>query len=97
MPRLIRKPGGINTVFDPVYGEIETHSSTCRHCQHITDFPSRKVMMDYVRWCYGCDELACLEPECVKKGCMPYEKQAEIQENEYKLRSRIHLQAWRCY
>ena len=91
------KPGGINFYSDPEGGIVESHSSTCRHCQHITDFPSRKVMMDYVDLCFKCMELICREPECVKKGCIPYEKQAEIQENEYKLRSRIHMQGWRCY
>lgn len=89
------KPGGINTLFDPVFGEVETYSSTCRHCQHITDFPSRRKMMEYVEVCRGCMQLICLE--CAGKPCLPYEKQAEQQETEFKLRSRVHLQAWRCY
>jgi hypothetical protein len=95
MPKLMIKPGGINILFDPVFGEIETHSSTCRHCQHITDFPSRRVMMEHVDVCRGCMELICLE--CVGKPCLPWEKQCELQETEFKLRSRVHLQAWRCY
>ena len=89
------KPGGINTLFDPVFGEVESHSSTCRHCQHITDFPSRRKMMEYVDVCRGCMELICLE--CVGKPCVPWEKQCEQQETEFKLRSRVHMQAWRCY
>lgn len=97
MPRLLIKPGGINIVTDPVLGEVEAHSSTCRHCQHITDFPSRKVMMDHVDLCFKCMELVCREPACQKKGCVPYEKQAEIQETEYRIRSRIHMMGWRCY
>jgi hypothetical protein len=91
------KPGGINIITDPDLGEVEAHSSTCRHCQHITDFPSRKVMMDHVDLCFKCMELVCRQPACQHRGCVPYEKQAELQENEYKLRSRIHLQGWRCY
>lgn len=97
MPRLMIKPGGINTYFDHLGHEIETHSSTCRHCQHLTEFPSKKVMMDYVDLCFKCMNLVCREPECMKKGCIPYEKQAEIEEQASYLRSRIHVQGWRCY
>ena len=95
MPKLMIKPGGINFYTDPYGTVIESYSSTCSHCQHITDFNSKKVMMDHVDLCRGCMKLICLE--CVGKPCLPYEKQAEIQEKEYKLRSRIHLQGWRCY
>lgn len=95
MPRLMIKPGGFNTYWDPVLGEVESHSSTCKHCQRITDFPSRKVMMEHVDICRGCMELICLP--CVGKPCRPYEKEAERQETDWKLRSRIHLQGWACY
>ena len=97
MPKLMIKPGGINTYFDPVLGEIESYSSTCRHCQHITDFPSRRVMMDYVDLCFKCMELVCREPECQTKGCIPYEKQAEMGEQAFYLQQRIHMQGWKCY
>jgi hypothetical protein len=95
MPALRIKPGGINTYFDPVYGEVEAHSSTCSHCQTITDFPSLKRMFDHVEMCRGCMKLICLR--CVGKGCRPYEKEAERQEREHHLQSQIHKQAWRCY
>lgn len=95
MAQRMIKPGGINIVFDPVFGEIETHSSTCKHCQRITDFPSRRKMMEYVDICRGCMALICLE--CVGKPCMPYEKEAERQEHEYLVRTRIHVQGWKCY
>ena len=89
------KPGGINFLSDPDLGVVESHSSTCSHCQRITDFPSMRRMMEYVEICRGCMKLICLD--CIGKGCRPYEKEAERQELEYKLRSRVHLQAWRCY
>ena len=90
------KPGGINIYYDPVLGtSVETHTSTCCHCQHITEFESRKKMFEAVDICRGCMRLICLE--CVGKPCVPYEKQAEIIENAHKLASRVHLQAWRCY
>ena len=98
MPAQLRfKPGGINQLFDPSLpgGELETHASTCSHCQHITEFPSLKRMMDYVEICRGCMKLICLE--CHGKPCRPFEKEAERQELEYKLRSRVHLQGWGCY
>ena len=97
MPKLLTKPGGINILSDPVFGDVETHSSTCRHCQHVTDFPSRRVMMDYVDVCRKCMELVCLLPECQAKGCIPWEKQCEQQEAAWEIQKRIHMQAWRCY
>lgn len=97
MPKLMVRPGGINFYNDPSGRLIESHSSTCRHCQHITDFPNRKEMMDYVDLCFKCMELICREPECVKRGCVPYEKQMEQAETERMIRDRIHMQAWRCY
>ena len=98
MPQLFRKPGGVNVFLDHYTGnEIETHSSTCNHCQHLTEFPSRKVMMDYVDLCFKCMKLVCREPECQRQGCIPYDKRAEMAETEEKIRSRIHMQAWKCY
>ena len=81
------KPGGINIVFDPVFGEVESHSSTCSHCQKITDFPSRRKMMQYVEVCRGCMKLICLD--CAGKPCRPYEEEAERQELEHKIRARL--------
>jgi len=95
MGKLQINPGGINFYFDPVFGEVESHSSTCKHCQKISDFASRRVMMDHVDICRNCMALICLD--CVKKPCRPYEQEAERQEKEWRLRSRIHMQAWRCY
>lgn len=97
MPKLLQQqPGGINIITDPVLGtSVETHSSTCKHCQAITDFESRKVMMNHVEICRGCMSLICLK--CYGKPCRPYEQEAERQELEFKLRSRVHLQAWGCY
>lgn len=96
------KPGGINIAFDPATGaEVEAYSSTCSHCQKITDFPNRRQMMEFVDVCRGCMKLICLG--CLDRmhrgvaGCVPYEKQAELQELEFKLRSRVHLQGWACY
>jgi len=94
MPARI-KPGGLNYHSDPVLGVIESHSSTCSHCQRITDFPSMREMMNYVEVCRGCMKLICLD--CIGKPCLPYEKRAEQEETAYKIKSRVHLQAWRCY
>jgi hypothetical protein len=94
MPQKI-KPGGVNFQWDPVLGVVESYSSTCSHCQKITDFPSKREMMNYVELCRGCMKLICLN--CVGKPCIPYEKQCEIEENTAKLRERIHMQGWKCY
>jgi hypothetical protein len=96
MPKLLQmNPGGINFYSHPDFGMVEAYSSTCSHCQHITDFPSKKQMMDHVDFCRSCMKLICLA--CYGRPCMPYEKEAERQEFEYKLRSRVHMQGWRCY
>ena len=96
MSRLLQfQPGGVNFNHHPDRGVIEGYSSTCSHCQHITDFPSKRVMMDYVDICRGCMKLICLN--CYGKPCLPYEKQVDQQELEQKIRSRIHMQGWRCY
>jgi hypothetical protein len=98
MPRLQNVPGGINIITDQLTGKVvEAHSSTCFHCQHVTDFPSRKEMMNYVDFCRGCMKFICLQPVCLARGCRPYEKELERQEELYRLQSRIHMQAWKCY
>ena len=81
MPRNY-KPGGIEQVFGPD-GMVEGYTSTCIHCQHITSFPSMRVMMDYVDVCRGCMELICLH--CVGGICMPYDKFCEkLEEQGYR-------------
>lgn len=96
MPSQLRfKPGGVGIYSDPLLGEVEVHASTCRHCRKITEFPSKKAMMDHVDICRGCMSLICLE--CYGKPCVPFERRAERIEELERLRSRIHTQAWRCY
>jgi hypothetical protein len=84
------KPGGLSQKF--VDGRLveEVHSSTCAHCQRITDFPSRKTMMDYVDVCRACMRLICLD--CVSKPCRPWEQECERIERE--VRRRIALASW---
>ena len=88
------QPGGVGEYFDE-FGSRELLASTCSHCQHITEFPSRRKMMDYVDICRGCMRLICLD--CVGKPCRPYEKLAEQQESEHQLRMRLIRDGWRCY
>jgi hypothetical protein len=98
MPKMQNfKPGGLNQYTGPEneFRLIEQHSSTCSHCQHITDFPSMREMMSYVDICRGCMKLIC--QGCVGKPCVPYEKMAELAETEHKIKSRIHMQGWGCY
>ena len=72
-PRI--KPGAVAEEFN-ADGNITTYySSTCSHCQHITNFESRRKMHESVDVCRGCMKLICLE--CVGKPCGPYEKVAE--------------------
>lgn len=80
------KPGGLSQVFGPLECN-SMHSSTCSHCQKITDFPSMKVMQNYVEMCRGCMKLICLD--CAGKPCRPWEKECERLENEQRLRSKL--------
>ena len=96
MPRLLRFiPGGLNEVFVPGGATVETHSSTCSHCQRQTDFPSLRTMFEYVDICRGCMKLIC--QDCAGNPCRPYEKEAERLENEEYLKKQLAMQGWGCY
>ncbi len=74
------RPGGVGEYF--FCGEhsvVET--STCAHCQHITDIPNRRKMTDYVDVCRGCMSLICLE--CAGKPCTPAMKRIEMAEEKF--------------
>lgn len=88
------KPGGVSESFGPL-GVTTLHSSTCAHCQHITDFESLRRMMDHVDVCRGCMRLICLK--CVGQPCRPFEKEAERREAEARLRARLAADSWGCY
>lgn len=96
MPKLLHfKPGGVGIYSDPLLGETEVHTSTCSHCQSVTQFPSRKRMMEHVEICRGCMRLICLG--CYGKPCRPFEKEAERQEEAARIQQKIQTDAWRCY
>lgn|SRR5579864_277683 len=95
-PRL--KAGGVGEYFEgPLWqGKVTTvHESTCAHCAHITEFPSRRTMFDYVDVCRGCMQLICLG--CVGKPCVPQEAECERLEKEDRLKKRIEQLSWGCY
>lgn len=73
----------------------EVHASTCSHCAAITEFPSRREMLDHVDICRGCMRLICLG--CVGKPCRPFEREAERVEREARLRALYgEPPGWRC-
>lgn len=71
-------PGGVGFYFTPEGGTVEVHASTCAHCQRITEFPSRRRMMEHVEICRSCMRLICLE--CHGKSCQPALRKIEIEE-----------------
>jgi hypothetical protein len=77
------EPGGVGESFDPINGVVTQYTSTCSHCQHITEFPSKRKMMEHVEICRGCMKLICLE--CVGLPCRPYENEADRQETAFEL------------
>ena len=89
------EPGGVGEYFNEFGPAVPVYTSTCSHCQRITDFPSKRKMMDYVEICRGCMILICLQ--CAGKPCLPYEKLVDQQENEYELQQRLIRDGWRCY
>lgn len=96
MPAQLRfRPGAVGQLFHEGQLVKEVHSSTCSHCQKMTEFESRRTMMEHVDFCRGCMRLICLD--CYGKPCVPFERRAERMEELARLRSRIHMQAWRCY
>ncbi len=99
MPVQLRfKGGGVGQYFE---GEgwtgklTEVHVSTCSHCQHQTEYPSQKRMLEFVDICRGCMRLICLE--CCGKPCRPFEQEAERQELEARIQRKVHMGMWRCY
>jgi hypothetical protein len=96
MSKVLRfEPGGVGQYFDPIGQMVEKYSSTCSHCQRMTEFPSKRNMMDYVEICRNCMRLICLE--CHGKPCLPYEKRADQMESEATIRERLVRDGWRCY
>lgn len=95
-PRL--KAGGEGEYFEGHLwqGNVTTvYASTCAHCGHISEFPSRKRMMEFVDVCRGCMRLICLG--CVGKPCVPQEKECERIEKEDRLKRKIEQGSWGCY
>lgn len=74
------RPGGIGTSF---FCDEVTHvdTSTCAHCQRITDIPNRRRMTDYVDVCRACMALICLQ--CAGKPCTPTMKRVEEMEEKF--------------
>jgi hypothetical protein len=74
--------GGVARTGDPglaslaEWGEADTF--TCNHCQKITHIPVRADPADMGGLCGICAGLIC--PQCVGKGCTPWEKAMEISE-----------------
>lgn len=81
------KPGGVGFLCDPELGNVEVETSTCAHCQRITDIPSRRKMMEHVEFCRNCFRLICLE--CAGKPCIPIMKKIEEMEERYHRRRQL--------
>ena len=93
-----QQAGGVGEYFDgPLWTGKRTtvYASTCAHCAHITEYPSRRTMMEYVDVCRGCMRLICLG--CLGRPCTPQEKEAERIEREDRVRQRVIQGSWGCY
>lgn len=72
-----QKAGGVNFYCDG-YTVKENSTSTCKHCQRITDIPSQREMMKHVDICRQCMGLICLE--CAGKPCTPWQRRIDEME-----------------
>lgn len=78
------KAGGVGVSFT-CDGAVEVDTSTCAHCQRITDIPNRRRMHDVVDICRNCMRLICLN--CADKPCTPFMRKVEAMEAEAYRRS----------
>ena len=74
-----QKPGSIGQLFMPGESTLEVHSSTCAHCQYITEIPSMRKMHEHVDVCRNCMKLICLR--CAGKPCFPWMKIVDYMES----------------
>lgn len=95
MKRLRFEPGGVGEYFDEFGTPTAQYASTCAHCQRITEFPSKRRMMDYVEICRGCMRLICTQ--CHGKPCKTYEQFVNEKETHDELQRRLIKDGWRCY
>jgi hypothetical protein len=72
------RAGGLGEYFNPDGTITEVYSSTCSHCQHVTEFPNRRKMFEHVDVCRGCMKLICLG--CAGKPCVTWLKKCDIEE-----------------
>lgn len=83
---MAQKAGGVGILIcDGCTYEVAT--STCAHCQHITDIPNQRKLTDYVDICRNCNALICLG--CVGKPCTPALRRIEAAEETHYRRSQM--------
>lgn len=82
------KPGGIGILHGPD-AAVEVETSTCAHCQRITDIPNRRRMQDVVDVCRCCMRLIC--DQCAGKPCTPIMKRIEAMEERYYRRRQMAM------
>lgn len=82
------KPGGVVFRCDG-WAEREMYTSTCSHCQRITEFPDLRRMTDYIDFCRSCMEEVCIDrkgpngqiiPGCAGRPCVTWLKKCDIDE-----------------
>ncbi len=71
----MRRPGGYAFTFGPEGTQAECDTFTCAHCNRITHVKPKCDPADLGGLCRLCDKPVC--PNCVGKGCTPFEKTLE--------------------
>lgn len=74
----MRNPGGYCFSFDPSGIRQESDTFTCFHCNKVVIVKPKCDPDDLGGVCRICMKMVC--PECVDKGCSPFEKKLEAME-----------------
>lgn len=77
---MAQRPGGVG-IYTLDGHAVEVMTSTCAHCQKLTDIPNKRKLTDVVDICRQCFALVCLD--CADKPCIPWQKQIEDQERRF--------------
>lgn len=80
----MRNAQGYACIMDPEEGTREADTFTCFHCQYVVHVKPKCDPADMGGLCKQCMKLIC--PRCVGKGCRPFLKQLEVEENRYHAR-----------
>ena len=79
----MKQARGYGIISDPAFScSTEVDTFTCCHCQLVVDrIPGKGATDDAIgAWCTCCNAPRCLQPWCLKRGCVPIQRWLDQQE-----------------